>query len=222
MGRGSWVLPVAVVVDREFPPDEPTLETGCPEWCRNVCIAACPTGALKGPRRIDPRQCISYLTYFGEGITPLALREPMGPWVYGCDRCQNVCPRNIPWLSRTLPLNQKVAAMADDFRLERLLHMDAAHFTSKIWPHMFYSSDRDLWRWQMNAARAMGNSMDEACVPELVKAFSHVRDERVLGMIAWSLGRIGGTDAQSALKRFPAGSEGLVRTEIRLALEGAA
>ncbi len=222
MGRGSWVLPVAVVVDHEFPPDEPTLEVGCPEWCRNVCIAACPTGALKSPRRIDPRLCISYLTYFGRGITPLALREPMGVWVYGCDRCQDVCPRNLPWLSRTLPLNQKVAAMADDFRLERLLHMDKAYFTTRIWPHMFYMPDRDIWRWQMNAARAMGNSLDAVHVPELAGAFDRLQDERVLGMIAWALGRIGGAEARSALGRFRAGSQGPVRDEILLALEGAA
>ena len=221
-GRGSWVLPVALVVDREFPPDEPTLETGCPEWCRNVCIAACPTGALKGPRRIDPCLCISYLTYFGRGITPLELREPMGPWVYGCDRCQDVCPRNIPWLSRTLPLNPKVAAMADDFRLERLLHMDTAYFTAKIRPHMFYMPDRDLWRWQMNAARAMGNSLDARYIPELTRAFDPLQDERVLGMIAWALGRIGGAEARSALARFLTRSRGDVRDEIRLALDGAA
>ena len=42
---GSWVTPIAVVVDQAFAPDEPTLEVGCPDWCRNACIAACPTGA---------------------------------------------------------------------------------------------------------------------------------------------------------------------------------
>ena len=128
VGRGSWVLPIAVVVDQEFAPDEPTLEVGCPEWCRNACLTACPTGALKGPRHINPRKCISFLTYYEQGITPLALREPMGLWVYGCDRCQNICPRNAPWLAKELPLNQKTAAMVDDFKLSALLHMDSQYF----------------------------------------------------------------------------------------------
>ena len=111
--------------------------------------------------------------------------------------------------------------MADDFRLERLLHMDPAYFTAKIRPHMFYMPERDIWRWQMNAARAMGNSLDEAYIPELTRAFDRLQDERVLGMIAWALGRIGGADASSALARFLARSQGPVRDEIHLALEGA-
>jgi epoxyqueuosine reductase len=217
---GSWVTPVALVVDQAFAPDEPTLEVGCPDWCRNACIAACPTGALLGPRHLDPRRCISYLTYFGSELTPTELREPMGLCVYGCDRCQNVCPRNSPWLARTLPMNQKAAGMVENFGLEKLLHMDKAFFTEKIWPHMFYMSDADLWRWKVNAARAMGNTRDEAYVPHLVSAFGESGDERVAAMIAWALGRIGGLSARQALETFLPDSRSPVREEIRAALEG--
>jgi epoxyqueuosine reductase len=219
MAKGSWVLPIALVVDQEFAPDEPTLEIGCPDWCKNTCLVACPTGALKGPRHLDPQRCISYLTYYGQGITPRELREPMGLRVYGCDHCQNVCPRNAPWLARELPINPKVAAMAGDFRLEKLLHMDAEYFKTRIWPHMFYMSENDLWRWKMNVARAMGNSLDEKYIPELSKAFQENIDERVLGMIAWALGRIGGSEAKKVLTDISPVSEGLVREEIFSALE---
>jgi len=220
VGRGSWVLPIAVVVNREFEPDEPTLTVGCPEWCRNTCLVACPTGALKGPRHIDPYQCISYLTYFGQGLTPRELREPMGLWIYGCDHCQNVCPRNLPWLAKGLPVNQKVAAMVKDFGLEQLLHMDAPYFNTRIWPHMFYMSEKDLWRWKMNVARAMGNSLDDRYVPDLARAWEENQDERVLGMIAWALGRIGGREARKALNDARPKSEGLAREEIAAALDG--
>ena len=218
---GSWVTPIALVVDRSFAPDEPTLEVGCPDWCRNACIAACPTGALMGPRHLDPRRCISYLTYFGKALTPTELREPMGLCVYGCDRCQNVCPRNSPWLARELPMNQKTVGMIEDFRLEKLLHMDKAFFTEKIWPHMFYMSDADLWRWKANAARAMGNARDEAYVPELVRAFRENGDERTSAMIAWALGRIGSLAARAALDAFLPGSSTPVREEIQAALAAA-
>ncbi|MEW6335628.1 MAG: 4Fe-4S double cluster binding domain-containing protein [Thermodesulfobacteriota bacterium] len=215
---GSWVTPIALVVDRAFDPDEPTLEVGCPAWCNNACIAACPTGALRGPRHIDPRRCISYLTYFGGDQTPRELREPMGLCVYGCDRCQDVCPRNSPWLARELPMNRKAAGMVDDFRLEKLLHMDRAFFVEKIWPHMFYMSDGDLWRWKANAARAMGNTLEEAYIPELVRAFGESGDQRVAAMIAWALGRIGGNSARRSLESFLPGSLSPVQEEIRAAL----
>ncbi|MBN2244548.1 MAG: epoxyqueuosine reductase, partial [Candidatus Aminicenantes bacterium] len=217
--QGSWVLPLTVVVDHEFSPDEPTLRVGCPDWCNNSCIVACPTGALKGPRHIDPKKCISYLTYYGEGITPIELREPMGLWVYGCDHCQNVCPRNAPWLVKELPVNKKVAAMEDDFKLNKLLHMDKVYFNRRIWPHMFYMSDKDLWRWKMNVARAMGNSLDDEYIPDLLTAFRNNDDERVSGMVAWAIGRIGGSKAKKALNDILPGSESLVREEILFALE---
>ncbi len=216
---GSWVLPIAVVVDQAFPPDEPTFEIGCPDWCRNACLAACPTGALMGPQRIDPRRCISFLTYFGSGLTPREMRAPMGLNVYGCDRCQNVCPRNAPWLARELKANEKAAGMADDFRLEKLLRMDKAWFTEKIWPHMFYMPPADLWRWKMNVARAIGNTRDEVYVPELAEAYRREEDERVKAMAAWALGRIGGPAARQWLDRFLPQSAGLLREEIIAALE---
>ncbi|RJR17554.1 MAG: epoxyqueuosine reductase [Desulfobacteraceae bacterium] len=216
--KSSWVLPVAFVVDGILEPGTPTLEVGCPDWCKNACLTACPTSALQGPRKIDPRRCISFLTYFGRGITPKELREPMGLWVYGCDRCQNVCPRNSPWLSATLPVNEKVAEKEPYFRLPRLLHMDRGYFESHIWSHMFYMPSEDLWRWKMNVARVMGNTVDEGYVPDLVKAFEENGDERVKGMVAWALGRIGGRSARCALDRFRSGSEGIVREEIEMAL----
>jgi epoxyqueuosine reductase len=216
---GSWVLPIAVVVDRKFEPDEPTLEVECPDWCKNACIAACPTGALKGPRKIDPRKCISFLTYFGEGLTPMELREPMGLWVYGCDRCQNVCPRNSAWLAQKLPPNKRVVAMTEDFDLLRLLHMNGEYFEKRIWPHMFYMSPTDLWRWKMNVARAMGNSLNPEYIPHLIRAFRENNDERVTSMCAWALGRIGGAEAGAALKDFLNENEGQVRGEILQALE---
>jgi epoxyqueuosine reductase len=217
--KSSWNLPIAVVVDREFSPGHPTLKTDCPEWCRNACISACPTRALKGNARIDPGKCISYLSYFGEGITPLELREPMGMYVYGCDRCQNVCPRNQAWLARELPVHEKVEKKAGDFNLSALLHMDKAYFETKIWPHMFYMSYRDIWRWKMNVARVMGNTGDEMYIPDLVRAFNENTDDRIRGMVLWALGRMGGkkvlTDIMNENKTL---SEEVAR-ELNLALE---
>jgi epoxyqueuosine reductase len=217
--ESSFVFPIAIVVDHEFTADEPSVAIGCPDWCRNACVAACPTHALKGNGKIDPRRCISFLTYYGAGLTPLELREPMGLYVYGCDRCQNVCPRNVNRITEEKPANPRVSAKSADFNLTRLLQMDKSYFEQKIWPHMFYMSADDLWRWKMNAARAMGNSHNPVYVADLIKAFKENSDERVRSMIAWALGRIGTVDAMAALEGFSKDSKGIVREEIKQAMK---
>jgi epoxyqueuosine reductase len=59
---------------------------------------------------------------------------------------------------------------------------------------------------------------DRNYIPDLIRAFKENEDERVLGIIAWSLGRLGGTSARSALEDFRPASEGPVRDEIEQAL----
>jgi len=216
--QSSWVLPIALIVDAPFEPGEPTLTVGCPDWCKNACLMACPTGALLGPRHIDPRRCISFLTYFGRGLTPRHMREAMGLYVYGCDRCQNVCPRNQAWLAADLPVNERAAQKAPDFALERLLQMDRTYFNTRIWPHMFYMSADEIWRWKMNVARAMGNTMDRAYVPALIRAYEETADARVQSMSAWALGRIGGAQARRALETFRPRAQESVAEEVDYAL----
>jgi epoxyqueuosine reductase len=50
-------------------------------------------------------------------------------------------------------------------------------------------------------------------------AFAENSDERVLAMIAWALGKIGGTEAISALRDFSATSTAPVKAEIDEALD---
>jgi len=108
--------------------------------------------------------------------------------------------------------------MADNFKLDKLLHMDKPYFNSKVWPHMFYMSDNDIWRWKMNVARAMGNSRDEEYLQDLLTEFYNNDDDRVLGMIAWAMGRIGGSKAKKALEDILPQSNGILRKEILYAL----
>jgi epoxyqueuosine reductase len=93
---GSWFFIGEILSTYTFPPSPvPEQPHGaCPSACQR-CIKACPTGALLGPHEIDATKCISYLTIEHRGIIPEPLREKMGDWLFGCDRCQTFCPFNL-------------------------------------------------------------------------------------------------------------------------------
>lgn len=55
-------------------------------------------------------------------------------------------------------------------------------------------------------------------LPELLEAFRSNDDERVLGKLAWSTGRMGGLKSKKALDDILPGCEGPVRKEIEFAL----
>jgi epoxyqueuosine reductase len=92
---GSWMFLGEILSTAAFAPDAVTLPSGspCPRSCRR-CIDACPTGALYAPHRIDASRCISYLTIEHDSDISGDLTPLMGNWVFGCDRCQEVCPLN--------------------------------------------------------------------------------------------------------------------------------
>ena len=209
----SWKIPDPTRLD------EPTIESGCPEWCNNACLAACPTGALYAPFKMNPRLCIAFNSYYGDGLTPLKLREPMGTWVYGCDRCQEVCPRNQPWMNQSLPENPQLMERAPDFELTTLLTMNNDHYQEKVWPLTFYISRKKVSKWQMNAARALGNLGDRDKTPLLIDALNNNPDELVRGMSAWALGRLGGKHAKKALEGRRNIETGIVKDELERALE---
>lgn len=102
---GSFIFIGYILTDLDIYKYSSPKESECGDC--NLCIKACPTGALEGPFRVNPKKCISYLTQTKDNI-PYDLREKMGYKIYGCDTCQTVCPKNkgvlrpnheefIPW-----------------------------------------------------------------------------------------------------------------------------
>jgi len=88
---GSWVFLGEILTELELTEDEP-LRANCGSC--DLCLRACPTGAIVAPYVVESDRCISYLTIERRGIIPRELRPLMGAWIFGCDICQEVCPPN--------------------------------------------------------------------------------------------------------------------------------
>ncbi len=202
----SFVHLTVLVLDAELEPDEPTLALHCPEGCR-LCMDACPTGALIEPCRLDPRRCIAYNTFVRRGeengidaVIPSEIRVSMGGWVYGCDVCQTVCPRNLPRLRSALPPDAYLQRKAAEFDLRRLLQLDDAFYGSFVQPLMHqHTAQRAVFR--RNAAIAMGNSGDRSFVPALRESLRDDQSAIVRRHAAWALGRLGGGEAVDGLRQ---------------------
>jgi epoxyqueuosine reductase len=121
-------------------------------------------------------------------------------------------------MRKDLPANTELEARAQDLTLRALLHMDQEHYENRVWPHFFYIPRSRIDRWQMNAARAMGNTGDPAYVPDLEEALESSPYPNVRAMSAWALGRLGGPRARAVLERRKGAESGLVAEEIVRAL----
>lgn len=66
---------------------------GC-ETC-DLCVKACPTGALSGHYQMDASLCLSYLSIERHGPSPDSMVQAFGQSFFGCDICQDVCPYNL-------------------------------------------------------------------------------------------------------------------------------
>lgn len=185
-GLGSHLLLATVITSAELEPDAPMTER-CGSCTR--CLDACPTRAFEGPRELDARRCISYLTIEHRGAIPEGLREGIGDRFLGCDVCQDVCP-----FSRTSPPD---AALTEPFAPDprwaehdasSLLRMDEAGFDA----FSLGSPVRRLGREgaARNAAIVLGNVGRKVHLPVLREAASRDEDEAVREAAAWALARI--------------------------------
>ncbi len=90
---GSFLLLAEILTDADLPPDDPIAER-CGSCTR--CLEACPTQAFVSPGVLDARRCLAYWSIEHRGPLPDAVKERIGPHVFGCDVCQDVCPFNAP------------------------------------------------------------------------------------------------------------------------------
>lgn len=88
---GSWFFLGEILLNLDLEYATPGVDQ-----CGNCthCLDACPTGALVAPRTLDARRCLSYLSIEFKGAIPEELHSAFGKTIFGCDRCQEICPWN--------------------------------------------------------------------------------------------------------------------------------
>lgn len=107
---GSFVFVGEIITNLELAYDTDRVNDLC-GGC-NKCIEACPTGAIVGPRVLDARKCISYLTIEYKGELPASEKEKFHYWIFGCDICQEVCP----WNRKARPHNTDLFSPSEELR----------------------------------------------------------------------------------------------------------
>lgn len=182
---GSWFFLGAVLTDVELDYDQPHQTDHCGSCTR--CLDACPTDAFPEPGVLDANRCISYLTIeHRQAPIPDALRSSIGPWLFGCDICQDVCPWNRfapessesvfqPFLDRN-PVDCRA-----------LLRMDATQFREHFAKTPLLRPGRaGLLR---NAAIVLGNLRCIEAEPELTAALNDP-ESLIRGAAVWALGQL--------------------------------
>jgi epoxyqueuosine reductase len=125
---GSWFFLGELITTLELAPEAPP-----PDRCGTCmrCIESCPTHAIVPAAgdgwTIDARRCISYLNIELRGTFSEEQQAWLGPRVFGCDICQDVCPWNArapetndpafrPLYDPAPPLEELAALTAEEFR----------------------------------------------------------------------------------------------------------
>ncbi len=193
--QGSWMLLAQIITTLDLAPDEPLKKTcgAC-----NICVDACPTGAIVAPYVLDNRKCISYLTIENRGPIPRELRPLIGDWIFGCDVCQDVCPVN-----RKAQVGKAYTELTRDAEnrarpeLVELLELDDEGFRERFRQSAVLRAKPEGMR--RNVCVALGNIADPATVLPLARVLREDSSPIVRGHAAWALGRIRTTAAVGAL-----------------------
>jgi epoxyqueuosine reductase len=190
---GSWFFLGEIYTNLPLPVDPVEATDGCGR-CK-ACMTVCPTGAIVGPRQLDARRCISYLTIEHKGSIAEELRPLMGNRVFGCDDCQIFCPWNRH-AQRTTERDFTPRHHLDDAELLALFAWSEAEFLA----HTEGSAIRraSYEQWQRNLAVALGNGPPSPAALAALRARRPQASDLVREHIDWALARLEASAAAQA------------------------
>ncbi|WP_436867223.1 tRNA epoxyqueuosine(34) reductase QueG [Staphylococcus shinii] len=190
---GTWTYLGEMLVSVPFPPDDPLLDS-CGDC--TICVDRCPTGALVGDGQLNSQKCISFLTQT-KGYLADEYRYKIGDRLYGCDTCQQVCPRNkgINTQHDDIVLEPEILKP----RLVPLLKMSNKEFKNT------YGHLAGAWRGkkpiQRNAIVALAHFKEESAIPELQDVALNDPRPMIRGTAYWAIGQIQGEDARNFIEQ---------------------
>ncbi|MBL0847188.1 MULTISPECIES: tRNA epoxyqueuosine(34) reductase QueG [Mammaliicoccus] len=186
---GTWSYLGEMLVSIPFKPDDPVIDS-CGDC--NICVDRCPTGALVGDGQLNSQKCISFLTQT-KGYLKDEYRYKIGNRLYGCDTCQQVCPRN-----RGINTEQDDIVLEPEVlkpRLVPLLKMSNKEFKNT------YGHLAGAWRGkkpiQRNAIVALAHFNEESAIPDLKDVALTDPRPMIRGTAFWAIGQIQGEEARS-------------------------
>ncbi|TDQ35439.1 epoxyqueuosine reductase [Aureibacillus halotolerans] len=212
---GSYIYLGEMITSVPFEPDTP-VEDGC-GTC-NICVEACPTGALVQGGQLDAKKCISFLTQT-KGFLQDEYRKVIGNRLYGCDTCQTVCPKNRGVDFHTQPEFEPDPEKVKPL-LKPLLTISNREFKDT------YGRMSGSWRGkkpiQRNAILALAIYKDDTALPLLEELIKSDPRPVIRGTAAWSYGKIAANKQPEALRflseRLEVEEDEEVREEIQKGL----
>lgn len=204
---GTWSYLGEMLVSFPFPPDEELIDS-CGDC--NICVDRCPTGALIGDGQLDSQKCISFLTQT-KGYLKDEYRSKIGNRLYGCDTCQQVCPRNkgINTTHDDIVLEPEILKP----ELTGLLEISNKEFKET------YGHLAGVWRGkkpiQRNAIIALAHFKEISAVDTLKRVAENDPRPMIKGTAYWAIGRILGSGALDYInERFKIETDSEVKEEM--------
>ncbi|HET7536994.1 MAG TPA: tRNA epoxyqueuosine(34) reductase QueG [Candidatus Didemnitutus sp.] len=210
--HGNWLFLAAILTRLEIAPDQPLRKKPLPAdgaepaglLCGKCtrCMDACPTQAIPQSGVVDARRCISYQTIENKGIIPRELRAGIGPRIYGCDVCLEVCPWN------RFAQEGRRMLLAARYELGELSLRELLELTPALFAEVFRKTAvkrLKLTGLLRNACVVAGNTAagaGEACelLPALLRLATH-ESAMVRAHAVWAVRKIAGHVAAENLLR---------------------
>ncbi|MBU1685295.1 tRNA epoxyqueuosine(34) reductase QueG, partial [Patescibacteria group bacterium] len=185
--KGSYFFIATLMTNVMLPATEKRRMPSCGD-CKK-CITACPTGAIVGPRVIDARRCIAYLTIESKEGIPEELRPMIGDRLFGCDICQEVCPFNEGRAGMQAIRIEELKAengVGDNLDLAEILAIESDEEFLECFAgtSLIRAKRRGLLR---NACVVTGNSGDRELISSLEAVLERESDDMLKEHAKWAI-----------------------------------